>query len=259
VKKLNSFWPLRLLGLIAVLVLSRTATALAQAQSATASSAPVSTTSVPPSASPRVLEASPAKDVPFMQAFPKLSEYIYKEPKSGFYLGFGVSPLALVKDRTAFGANFFQVHYISDHFDLELFNVAYSVTRAESSVYQSNNFTMRSTAKIRIGSLVSFGPMIGYEYVSFPNLGATLLKNQFTSPDEPFSSQGLIYGAMLTETFHYKEDYLIQINQVVFQETYSNTTTAEGWAYNYDNANVQGNTGLIGPGVVTMIELSFLF
>ena len=199
------------------------------------------------------------RNVPFLESFPHLKNYVYIEPRSGFFLGLGVSPIGILKDRTVFTANFFQIHYFSERWDFEIFNAAYGITRAESSTYQSNNFTLRSTLKMKIGKYFSLGPLIGYEFISFPNLGATLLKLPYQSPNEPFSSRGLIYGGMLSQTFQFKEEYLIQINELAYQETYSNTKTPEGWNFQFNDPNVQGNPGLIGASFVSMIEVSFLF
>lgn len=202
--------------------------------------------------------AIPVEDKPFLETYPELKKYVYQEPHSGFYLGFGVVPVGVLKDRTLFAANFFQLHHISQRWDFQILSASYGVTRAQSPAYQSNNFVFTSSLKYKMGSLFSFGPLIGYEFVNFPNLDAKLLKAPYETPYESFSSRGMIYGLVVSETFPYK-NYLIQINQIAYQETYSNTVTPEGWKYYYNNPEVRANPALVAPSLVMLIEISFLF
>lgn len=195
---------------------------------------------------------------PFMESFPSLKSYLYKEPASNYFLGLGLSPVGVLKDRTVFTGDFFQLHYRSDLWDLLLFSASYGVTRAQVAIYQSNNFTFTTAAKMRIGQILSLGLLAGYEFVNFPNLNATLVKVPYQTPLESFSSRGMIYGAIASQTFNYRS-YLLQISELGYQQTYSNVKTAEDWTYYYDNKAVRANPALVGPGFVAMIKVSLLF
>ena len=197
---------------------------------------------------------------PFLNAFPQLKPYVYEEPPSGFYLGVGLSPVGLLKDRFMLTLDMFQLHWMNDKWDVEILNAAYSVTRAQSSAVQSTQFTARSTVKYRFFKNFSVGPLVGYEFVSFPNITAQLQKGNLFSPSEPFSSRGWIYGGMLTETFKMGGgSYLLQINELAYKQTYSTSQTAEGWNYYYNDATIRNDPSQIQAGFVMMIEASFLY
>lgn len=212
-------------------------------------------------APPTSAAAVPATSViekPFLENYPNLKPYIYKEPGSGFYMGFGLIPIGVLKDKTLLAADFFQLHYINSNWDYQILGASYGVTRAQSTAYQSNNFTFTSHVKFKWGSLFSFGPLIGYEYVTFPNLDAKLIKSPYQTPYEAYSSRGMIYGGIVSETFAYKE-YLIQVSEVVYKQTYSNVKTKENWTYYYDSPDVRADPGLVAPAMVSMVEFSILF
>ena len=195
----------------------------------------------------------------FLQSFPNLRKYVYKPPSSGFYLGLGVSPVGILRDRFVFSADFFSVHYIDHNWDWELLNASYGVTRAQPSELGSTSFIFRSTIKFRVTRVISGGPLIGYEYISFPQVGSRIYRSPYATPDEPFSSEGPIYGGMVSETYRLKKNYLLQISEIAFQETYSVTKTAQNWNYLYDDPILNANPQLIGASTVTMIEVSFLY
>ncbi len=197
----------------------------------------------------------------FLQKFPNLKQYVFKPPKSGFYLGMGLSPIGFASNRYIFAADFFQVHYLTANWDIELLNASYAVTRAQSSEFESDDFTFRSAAKYRITDTLSAGPLLGFEFVSFPKVGSHIVSptTDLETKDQPFSSHGLIYGAMVSETYPYKKNYYIQINEMAYQETYSTTKTAQNWIYLYDDPSITGNHNLIGAQLVYMLGFSFLY
>ena len=203
---------------------------------------------------------SNAPEPAFMDAFPKLKDYRYEEPPTGFYMGFGVSPIGVVKDRTMFSANFLQVHWMNRWLDYEILNATFASTRASSAEYQSTSFTFRTSLKYKISNWFSAGALVGYEFVSFPNLKAVLTNNPYKTYEEPFSSRGPIYGAIATETFKWKDTpYVIQLNEVGYQESYSTSSTADGWDYNFGASPVQADRTLIQASLVFAIEAAFLF
>jgi hypothetical protein len=208
-----------------------------------------------------ILWAQPAPpEGGFLETFPHLKPYVYEEPKSGFFLGLGLSPVGILGNSMMFSANFFELHWIRDRYDVELLNASYAFTRAETSEFQSTHFTFRTSWKYRFFGPISAGPLIGYEYVSFPGIGARIFQGGKIQPSsEPFSSEGWIYGAMVSETFKYEKDYLIKINELAYEETYSTTHTAQGWTYIYDDQSIQQDNSKIKAGTVIMIEGSFLY
>ncbi len=196
----------------------------------------------------------------FMEAFPHLKNYTYKEPSSGFYFGIGGSPVGIVGDRMIFSINFFQLHYLYKAWDFELFNASYGFTRTGDADLESDHFVFRMAAKYKLNSLISLGPMVGYELVSFQNIEAKLYKAPYVTPEwEPFSSRGFIYGVMASQTFPYKSKYQFRINEVIFKQTYSVTDAEHGWSYLYKNSTVQADRSQIEGGYVAAVEFSILY
>lgn len=206
-----------------------------------------------------VAPGAPPADQSFLGTYPQLKNYIYEEPPSGFYLGLGISPIGILRDQMMFSANFFELHWIKDRYDIEILNAAYAMTRAQTAEFQSTHFTFRAAPKYRIYNMLSVGPLIGYELVSFPGVGAKIFRSPYIQPQsEPFSSRGWIYGTEFSETFHYGTN-LIKVSELAYQQTYSATSTAQGWTYRYDDAALQNDTSKIAAGTVFMVEFSFLF
>lgn len=195
----------------------------------------------------------------FMEAYPHLQKHVYNEPQSPYYLGFGISPVSLMKDRYYFGASFFQIHRISPRWDLELFSVSYGSAQSQLGQAQSNHFTMRMAPKFRIFPFMSAGLMAGLELVSFPQTNVILLKQPFNTEEQPFSSQGFVYGLMFSETFDYGESYKVKINQSFYKQTYSVEKTPEGWEYYFVDKSVRDNMDTVEPSQVFMLEFSLLY
>jgi hypothetical protein len=100
--------------------------------------------------------------------------------------------------------------------------------------------------------------LLGYEFVSFTNLQARLFKSPFITPEEPFSSGGIIYGLNVSQTFRWR-GYLLQLSEVGYQQTYSNEKTTQNWRYIFTDKAVRNQPSLIAPRTVALIKLSFLF
>ncbi|PWU19021.1 MAG: hypothetical protein C5B49_06405 [Bdellovibrio sp.] len=233
---------------------------------ATSSATPSVTPSAAPSAAPSVTSSASSvsakshePDVPFLESFPQLKDYIYQEPASKFYLGLGGSPLGILKDREMFTVNFFQFHYFGESWDFEIFNASFGFTHAQNATFQANYFTFRTTPKYRISEIFSIGPILGFEFVSFPNIGSHLNNGQLETKEEPFSSRGAIAGVMLTETFKMGQKNLLQISQLAFKETYSTTQSPDHWHYIYDESSLNADPTLIGAGLLVMLEVSYLY
>jgi len=194
-----------------------------------------------------------------VETYPDLKEQLFKEPKSAYYLGFGLTPLGTVKSRFIFAANFFQVHWIRDRYDIEILNASYAVTTAQPSYVQYDSFTFRTSPKYKVLQNFSVGPLLGYEFVSYPQINARLYKNGYSSPSEPFSSKGVIYGVMVSENITYKENYFIKLNQVLYNETYSTEKTDQDWLYLYDRSELRKDKTDLENGTVFLFEVSLLF
>src|SRR6185437_11023470 len=142
-----------------------------------------------PAASPGAAPNASTFDIKFLEKYPHLRDNVYQEPDSHFYLGLSAGG-GLVQSRMYFSANFFQAHYISDQWDLELFSATYGQTTAQPSYAQSHNFVFRTVPKYRWNDFLSIGVLLGYEFVSFPNVSSTIYKNTQETLPEPFSSSG---------------------------------------------------------------------
>lgn len=196
----------------------------------------------------------------FLDTFPALKNYVYEEPASGFYLGLGLSPIGLLRNQFMFTGNFFELHWIKDNYDIEILNAAYSSTRGQSSEFQSTHFTFRAAPKYKFFGPISAGPLVGYELVSFPGVGARIYRAPYIEPNsEPFSSRGWIYGGEISETFTYGKGYILKFNELFYQETYSVTSTIDGWDYRFDDQTVQNDRTNIAPGFVIMFEGNLLY
>ena len=159
-----------------------------------------------------------------------------------------------------FTGNFFELHWMKGNFDIEILNASYSMTRGQSSEFQSTQFTFRTAPKYKIFGPMSIGPLFGYELINFPGVGARIYRAPYIEPNsEPFSSRGWIYGGVASETFQYGKGYLLKIDELFYQETYSDTSTVNGWDYRFDDQAVQLDRTKIGPGFVLMFQASLLY
>jgi hypothetical protein len=206
-------------------------------------------------------ESAPVSERPSItKTFPNLADLTFKEPKSDFYLGFGVGPVGAVHGRTMFEVDFFQVHWIRDYWDIEILNASYGITMAQPSYLESRHFTFRASPKIRFFKMISIGPLFGYEFVSFPQINTKILKAPWSTPNyEPFSSKGPIYGVALSETFPVWTDYILKLNEIYYQETYSADKTTDGWDYLYEKRELRDDRSSVGADTVFMVEVSLLF
>ena len=222
--------------------------------------APSPSSAVPalsPSAPPAI--GGEQASAPFLETFPALQKYVYSERTSNVYFGFGVSPITLINNRLGFGLNIFQVHWMSQPWDIEWFSASFGTTLAQQSYTKSQNFLFRSVPKYLITKNISVGPMVGLEFVSFSNLNARLYKGSFYTPTRPFSALGAVYGADLCETFAVGKSNKIKLNQLIYKETYNHLGTNNGWRYAFDPSDLNLDASPIAPSMVFMLEISFLY
>jgi len=195
-----------------------------------------------------------------VETFPHLKDLTFKEPRSDFYLGFGITPVGVLKGRMLFGIDFFQIHWIRDFWDIEILNASYGISNGQPSYLSSRHFTFRSSPKIRFFKMFSVGPILGYEFVSFPEINSRLIKAPWTTPNwEPFSSKGIIYGVGLSQTFNIWGDYILKFNESYIKQTYSTEKTEDEWDYLYEERAIRNDKSGIDADTVMSIGISLLF
>lgn len=196
----------------------------------------------------------------FAKEYPKLQNYTFDEPKSNVRIGFGISPFGIMRDQMSFSANLFQFHWVTPWLDWEVFSVSFAMTLGGDDTSKSRDFVFRTVPKYRINDTFSMGPLLGYEFVSFPDLQSQIYNGTLATPQESFSSRGFVYGGVLSETFPLTQDLSFKMNQVVYRQTYSTTNAPDnGWVYKYANSALNQNQGPINPGTVFLLEFSILY
>ena len=196
----------------------------------------------------------------FLEEFPNLKDFVFNEPTSSTYFGLGLSPISIMNSKLYVAANLFQIHWINDRFDIEIFSASIGSTINSEDYSSSKHFTFRTIPKYRIFSFISIGPLLGFEFVRFSNITARLYKDRYVTPYDVFSSNGLIYGLGISETIDQKNNRKIKISQNIYKQTYSTTNTNNGWTYLYQNPElaVEANKDKIAAGIVIMLEISYL-
>lgn len=198
-------------------------------------------------------------DTTFINQYPHLQKNIYQEPDSNYRLGLSAGVVGLVANNLYFSANFFQLHRITTHWDLELLSITYGSTTTQPTDYISNHFVFRDVPKYRWNDFLSFGPLVGYEYISFPNVSTVITKNSYLTRTEPFSTSGLIYGFAVAQTIKTESGNVWRITEVGYQESYSTTDAGLGWTYLYDKSSLRANSSPLAAGLVLTIEVGVLF
>jgi hypothetical protein len=194
-----------------------------------------------------------------VDTFPSLQKHVYSEKASNTYIGFGISPITIVNSKIGFSANIFQLHWIKNRYDFEIFSASYGLTMGQSSTSSNQFFVLRTAPKIRLFGSISIGPVLGLEFVNFSNLQAELNKNNQFTPMQPFSALGAIYGVNVSENFALDRSYTLKINQIVYNETYSYSGTNNGWNYYFNSSAINTDPSPIKPSTVIVLEISLLY
>lgn len=195
----------------------------------------------------------------FLEKYPHLKQNLGAEPNSNLYLGLAMGPLGVLNNRMMFSANFFQLHYITEGWDNELLSISFGATTGSPNYVQSNHFIFRTMPKYRINKLLSMGPILGYEYVSFPAVSAVLFDDGYQTKPEPFSSSGMIYGVGVSENFETEGGLKIKVNQVVYKQSYSTEHAGHGWNYLFDLKSLRTDPTPIKAGMLFLLEIGVLF
>jgi hypothetical protein len=204
--------------------------------------------------------ATPAR-AEFLEQYPAQKKYLWEEPKPNLYLGVGLAPVGILKDRAYFGASVFQLHWLAPWVDAEVFSAYFASTRSQADYSQSNHFVFRTIPKLAFNESISAGPLVGWEYVTFPKVQAKLYKDQYFTPSEPFSSEGVIYGFALSENLKIGDRKILKVNQVSYRQTYSVKESPQGWEYWYANEELQKDpeASPIRPTTVFLLEFALLY
>jgi hypothetical protein len=201
-----------------------------------------------------------AQAITFEEEFPNLKKFVFSENKSNIFFGIGISPLGIVKNKAGFGLSIFQIHYIKGNLDWEMVNASFMSTASDVAETNFKSFTFRTAPKFKLFRILSAGPLLGIEFVNYPDISAKIGNGTFFTKPEPFSSRGLIYGAALSETFNIGK-YTIKANQLLYKQNYSTTEAfVDGWNYYYEGrADLNLDPTPIAGGWVFMLEFSFLY
>lgn len=195
----------------------------------------------------------------FLDDYPNLKSHIFREPETPIHFGFGAAPVRIMKNKAGVAVSIFQVHLNQRWLDWELFNATMGFSISSEDESRVNSFTFRTTPKFKITDGMSVGPLLGYEFVSFPDVNARLLSDGRASPFEPYSSRGLIFGAAVSQTFDIGQKYKLKLHQIVYKQTYSTSGTYDGWEYNYENNDYNLDATPLSPGPVFLLEFSLLY
>ncbi len=196
----------------------------------------------------------------FQQQYPNIQKYLYHPPDSGVLFGFGVSPIAMMSQKPDLSLSIFQLHWLTPLIDYQIFNGSIGFTYlSTNSSYSINHFTFTTSIQLRLSKNISFGPLIGLEFINFPAVTAVTLKSGFKTPNQPLSTQGAIFGAVMSETFELSQVTQLRISQITYKQNYSTQYDSSGWQYLYDNNTLNLDPSAIASGMVYQLEFSFLY
>lgn len=208
------------------------------------------------------------KESPIILEYPELKKFLYIPPKASVYVGLGVAPISLMGSKLFFSMSLFQVHFINDDWDIEIFSASIGQARSDKSFANSRHFTGRFSPKYIFMNIfdtgkVSVGPMIGMEYVQFSSVQTKKVKDGFTTDKyEDLTASGYIYGISFSQTFTLSKDRKFKISEMFYKQTYNVKDGEYGWVYDpQDDAVFDGgpNQDEISKKSVFMIEFAFLF
>ncbi|MBS1960067.1 MAG: hypothetical protein JST80_11375 [Bdellovibrionales bacterium] len=197
---------------------------------------------------------------PFMERFPELTKFIHKEEASNLYFGFGVSPITLVNGKFGFAASIFQLHYLKDKWDTELLNLSFGKAFGDA-LGKEDFFLLRMSPKYKIYKNISIGPLIGIEFVHFPDVKAALTKGGLFSQQFDYSTFGYFYGGAISQTFDIGTTgtNAIRVSAIYYKERYSVEETNNGWTYYFQQNSLNIDKSPIAPSSMFMLEISYLY
>jgi len=208
------------------------------------------------------------KESPVILEYPELKKFLYIPPKASVYIGLGVAPISLMGSKLFFNLSLFQVHYMNDNWDIELFSASIGQSRSDKSYANSRHFTGRFSPKYIFMNIfdtgkVSIGPMIGMEYAQFSSIPVRKARGADRTPKyEDLTTGGYIYGLTLSQTFTLSKDRKFKISQMFYKQTFNIRESEHGWTNEPQDGNVFDggpNEEEISKKNVFLIEFAFLF
>lgn len=216
--------------------------------------------------------APPAGAEPEIRLFekhPALNKYLFEESPSRFTVGFGVTPVSLMKDKFYFGLNVFQVHWMSESVDWQILSAGVGFGFAQTGEARSRHASLRTAPMLRLMDFLSVGPVLGYEVLVFPNLQAKLRQDiavlPLQSEPEPFSTHGIVLGVMASQRLPLEDGRTVRFSQILARQSYfTNRARREGWVYNFAPGNATSPDfreapDSIRPSLTLTLEVSLLF
>jgi hypothetical protein len=204
---------------------------------------------------------APRAHATFSEDFPGLSKLTFSETESRIYMGFGMSPFGILRNKASYSLSLIQVHWMRDDYDIEIFNASYGATlAADTPVTNLKTVLFYTAPKKKIFRSISAGPLLGLEFISFPEVIARIGNGTFFTPLQPFSTQKFIFGVAFSETFKVGEKSLLKANQLLYKQTYSPLeSSVTGWNYYYDDNALNRSQDAIAPGWVFVLNFSLLY
>jgi hypothetical protein len=170
-------------------------------------------------------------------------------------------PLGANANHVYHGLSAFQLHWKKNWLDIEIINLTIGLSSINKDSFSSMRwFTARSSVKVFLFDFISIGPLLGFEWVNFSDITVRLVKAGYQTPILEYSSGGLIYGGVFSQTFKIAPEKWIRISELFYMQTYRTDQTFNGWVYFYQNGTLQADPAhaAIAPSPVFMIEVSFL-
>lgn len=209
--------------------------------------------------------------------YPELEKFLFVPPKAPIYIGLGVSPLGLVGSKYLFSVNFFQAHYISGLWDIELLSANVGKIFSSNKFGDGTHFFARMSPKINVMEFLgtgrlSIGPLVGLELVEFNQVQVKINKD-VTPPGQAteetltttnfvnLTTFGFVYGVSLSQTFDLPKGRKLKISEMYYVQNYDLDKTRYDWQYEYANSEVEEpeNFQELKSDKVIMIEFSYLF
>lgn len=195
----------------------------------------------------------------FLEEFSGLKEHVSATNRSNIWIGVGFSPVRVLKNNLGYSVSPFQLHFVKTDWEWEVVNVSYGTSFSGDQMAQSRSFLFRTYPQLRLGERFSVGPVLGYEFVSFPHVKSRLTKLDFNTPEEPFSSKGVIYGVGASQKLVQWEDSVLRLSEFLLKQTYDTQTTFSRWKYAFSDPALSGAIKPMDPGIVFMVEAALLF
>jgi hypothetical protein len=193
--------------------------------------------------------------------FPGLDRYRFKEKESPFYLGLGVSPAGFSERKFLVTFSPLQIHFRKSFVDWEILGASFGWSQPKSNYASSQYFVVRTVPKISFFQVLSVGPFVGYEGHLFRGVKARLRKENRYSPYERFSTSGLAWGAVVSQSFPMEGGKIFKINQILHQQRYKIREAGKGWRHEFERAELETGDTLpdLNAERVFALEVGVLF